>query len=104
MYDDEYTTTSELNEIIYYEKLDADMEMAQLEAEGDRWWRKAQKVRKLLAEGNREEAVQVCPHGSVGKLDGLCSVDDPRYMQEGYRCFECGAVVDEIGGNVMEVQ
>lgn len=101
MYDDEYISTSDLNEIIYYEKLDADIEQAQFEAEGNRYWAKMQKVEALLAEGKRSEAVQICPHGAVGKLDGLCSVDDSRYMQEHYRCFECGAVVTGIGGNVV---
>jgi hypothetical protein len=101
MYDEEYISTSDLNEIIYYEKLDADMEMAQLEAEGDRYWARMQKVEALLKEGNRSEAVQLCPHGAVCKLTGSCAEGDPRHMEEGYRCSECGAVVDEIGGRVI---
>lgn len=100
----DYDTTSDLNEIIYYEKLDADIEQAQFEAEGNRYAARLQKMESLKAAGNLESAVEVCPHGSVGKLDGLCSVDDPRHMEEGFRCFECGAVVDEIMGNVIHVQ
>jgi len=104
MYDDEYISTSELNEIIYYEKLDADREMAAFEEEGNRYWAKMQKVEKLLAEGKRSEAVQLCPHGSVGGLTGSCTENDPRHGEEGYRCFECGAVVSEIGGHVLKEQ
>jgi len=102
MYD--YETTSDLNEAIYYEKLDADMEMAQLEAEGNRHARRMKLVEVALAKGDRAEAAKVCDHGHVGKLDGLCSVDDPRYMEVGYRCYHCGAVVDEIMGNVLKEQ
>lgn len=101
---DEYISTSELNEIIHYEKLDADMEMAQLEAEGQRYWNKMQKVEKLLSEGKRSEAVKICPHGAVGKLTGTCSIDDPRFNEEGYRCYECGAVVSDCHGTLLKEQ
>lgn len=100
----DYETTADLNEAIYYEKLDADMEMAQLEAEGNRYYRNQQRVTKLQQEGKFAEAAELCAHGHVGKLDGSCSEDDPRYMERGYRCYECGAVVDEINGNVMFVR
>lgn len=103
MYDD-YETTADLNEIIYYEKLDADMEMAQLEAEGNRHAKRMRKVEAALAIGDRTSAVEICDHGHVGKLDGACSEDDPRYMEEGYRCYNCDAVVDEIMGNVLKEQ
>ena len=102
MYD--YETTSDLNEAIYYEKLDADMEMAQLEAEGNRHAKRMRNVRDALAAGDRTLAVSVCDHGHVGKLDGLCSEEDSRYMEVGYRCYHCGAVVDEIMGNVLKEQ
>lgn len=69
--DDEYISTSDLNEIIYYEKLDADLEMAQFEAEGRRYAARMKKVEAFLAEGKRSEAVALCPHGHVGKLDGF---------------------------------
>ena len=102
--DDEYISTSDLNEIIYYEKLDADREQAQFEAESNRYARKVLKAETLIGEGKIVEATQICPHGHVGKLDGSCSENDPRYMQEGWRCFECGAVVDEIMGKVIHVR
>lgn len=101
---DDYETTADLNEAIYYERLDVDREMAQLEAEGNRYWRNKQKVDRLLDEGSIEEAVNLCSHGHVGKLNGSCSETDARYMEEGYRCFECGCVVDEIHGNVLHIR
>jgi len=103
MYDD-YETTADLNEAIYYEKLDADREMAEYEDEGNRHATAMRKVRAALESGDRETAIKYCDHGHVGKLDGLCSIDDPRYREEGYRCYNCGAVVSEINGNVVKEQ
>lgn len=100
----DYDSTSDLNEIIYYEKLDADMEQAQFEAEGNRYARQLAKVEHFIEVEDFESAVKACPHGHVGKLTGTCSLEDPRYMEEGYRCFECGGVVDEIHGNVVSVR
>jgi hypothetical protein len=102
--DDEYISTSDLNEIIYYEKLDADMEMAQFEAEGNRYWRLVQKSQELLAEGKIEEAVEMCPHGGGCWLSGSCAEGDPRHGEEGLRCNDCGAVVDDLHGKVIYVR
>lgn len=100
----DYETTADLNEQIYYEKLDADIEQAQFEAEGNRYWRIRQKVEALIEADRIEEATELCRHGHVGKLTGLCSLDDPRYMEEGYRCYECQAVVTDMGGSVLHVR
>jgi hypothetical protein len=98
-----YETTSDLNEVIYYERLDADLLQAQYEAEGNRAARRSAKVERLLAEGDREAATKLCSHGHVGGLKGSCSQDDPRYGEIGCRCYECGAVVNEIHGVVLHV-
>ena len=94
----DYETTADLNEQIYYEKLDADREQAQFEAEGNRYARRMREVEILLEAGDFTEAVRLCPHGSVCKLTGTCAKSDDRYGEEGYRCYECGGVVSEIGG------
>ena len=99
-----YETTSDLNEQIYFEKLDADMLQAQFEAEGRALALRMGRVEKLLAEGRRDEATATCPHGHLGLLTGSCSEDDPRYGESGYRCYECGAVVSTFNGKVLHVR
>jgi len=100
----DYETTADLNEVIYYEKLDADMEMAAFEAEGARYAARHRRVEALLAEGRLEEATKLCDHGATGLLKGTCSLDDPRYGEEGSRCYDCGAVVTDLGGTVVHVR
>jgi hypothetical protein len=100
----EYETTGDLNESLYYERLSVDQEQAMLEAEGNRHYLRLRKVAKFLEEGEVEQAVLVCPHGHVGGLDGSCTDDDPRHGEEGYRCFECGGHVAEIGGPVLHLR
>jgi hypothetical protein len=100
----EYETTSELNEVIHYERLDADMEQAALEAEGNAHARRERRVDKLLGDGDVEAAIRLCAHGYVGGLTGSCTDGDPRHGEEGYRCFNCGAVVDEIGGSILHAR
>lgn len=101
---DDYETTADLNEAIHYECLDADLLQASLEAEGNRHARRAERVAKLLAAGQVGEATSLCFHGSVGGLTGSCTEGDPRHGEEGYRCFECGAHVTEIGGSVLNAR
>lgn len=100
----EYDTTSDLDEITYYERLSVDQEQAALEAEGTRHWRRVEKARQLLEAGEVEEAVSICPHGHAGGLTGSCTENDPRHGEEGYRCFECGAHVDDLHGRVLHVE
>ena len=104
--DDPYSTTSELNEIIWLEKLDADREQAQFEAEGDEFYRLELMATKLLDAGRIKEAVRVCPHGGGYGLDGSAAKDenDPRYGEEGMRCGHCGAVVTGCHGDVIHVR
>lgn len=103
MYDD-YETTGDLMEAHWLDGLEADMEQAALEAEGNRYARNLRKVEQLIAEGDLDAATELCMHGHVGLLKGACSEGDPRYGEEGYRCFECGAVVTDIHGDRMEVR
>ena len=103
MYDD-YETTADLNEAIYYEKLDADREQYALEAEGREYAKERKEVDALNLAGDYAQAALRCSHGHLGKLDGSCSEDDPRYMEEGYRCYECGAVVTEMFGTVIHTR
>lgn len=100
----EYETTGDLNDAIYYERLSVDQEQAMMEAEGNRHWMRLQKVAKFLEAGEVEEAVAICPHGHAGGLDGSCTDDDPRHGEEGYRCFECGAHVDDLMGRVLHTR
>lgn len=101
---DDYETTGDLNEAIYYERLDVDREQALLEAEGTRHARRADRVAKLLADGQVDEATVLCFHGHVGGLTGSCTDGDPRHGEEGYRCWNCGAHVTEIGGSVLNAR
>lgn len=100
----DYETTGDLNEAIYYERLDADREQAALEAEGNRYARRMRQVEALLKSEQFEEAVELCTHGHVGGLTGSCTDGDPRHGEVGYRCFNCGGHVTEIGGSVLNVR
>jgi hypothetical protein len=101
MYD--YETTGDLNEAIYYERLDADIEMAQYEAEG------------RAASARRKRGI--CDHGSrLGGGVSFYSADDIAAMLEkgtfknrggftgaqtditaGYDlCTDCGTLVEEF--------
>lgn len=100
----EYETTGDLNDAIYYERLDVDREQAAMEAAGSAYYRRYQKAKRLIEQGFIEEGVQVCPHGHAGGLDGSCTEDDPRHGEEGYRCFECGAHISDLHGTVLHVR
>ena len=100
----EYETTGDLNDAIYYERLDVDREQAQLEAAGNAHARRQRQVEALLKSEKLDEATKLCFHGFVGGLDGSCTDGDPRHGEEGYRCFECGAHVTDIGGEVLNVR
>ena len=101
---DDYETTGDLNDAIYYERLDADMEMAELERQGMAYWRREQKARKFIELGKLDDATVICPHGHVGGLTGSCTDRDPRHGEEGYRCFTCGGHVTGIGGDVLNIR
>lgn len=100
----EYDTTGDLNEQIWLERIDADREQAQLEAEGNAHARRSRQVHALLKSGEVEEATKLCFHGFVGGLTGSCTEGDPRHGEDGCRCFECGAHVTDIGGDVLHVE
>ncbi len=101
---DDYETTADLDEAIYYERLDVDREQARLEAEGNAYARRQARVESLLKSEQIEEAVALCQHGHVGGLTGSCTDGDERHGEEGYRCFECGAHVSELHGDVLNVR
>ena len=101
MYDDEYITTGDLNEIIHYERLDADIEQAQLEAEGNAFALRLRQSERLRAEGNLVAAAGKCPHGGGFPLDSLAASEgttgfgvDPNAGEEGWRCCDCGSRLD----------
>ena len=99
----DYETTGDLNEAIYYERLEVDREMAGLEAAGNAYAKDLERSLRLKIEGRLWEAAMACPHGHVGGLDGSCTDNDPRHGEEGYRCFECGAHVTDLGGEVINI-
>jgi hypothetical protein len=108
----DYETTADLNESIYYDRLDVDLEQARLEAEGNAHWRRVKRVEALLAEGRREEAVAACPHGGGYDLSGAFTgipspaaqdAGDPRAGERGFRCGTCGAHLTDIMGDVLNL-
>lgn len=99
-----YETTGDLNEAVYYERLDADREQAEFEAEGRAYARRQAKAAAALESGDVETAVATCSHGYVGGLTGSCTEGDPRHGQEGARCFDCGAHVTGCHGDVLNVE
>lgn len=113
-YDDEYETTADLNEAIYYERLDVDREQAELERAGNEYARRQRRVEALLAEGRIDEAVALCPHGGgyglhdekqpSGASLAAQWADDPRAGEQGFRCGTCGAHTTEIMGDVIHAR
>jgi hypothetical protein len=101
---DGYETTGDLNDAIYYERLEVDREQASLEAAGTAYAKLQRRVEALLSDEKFAEAAELCWHGSVGALIGSCTEGDPRHGEEGCRCFECGAHVSDIGGDVLNVR
>lgn len=98
---DEYLTTGDLNEIIHYERLDADIEQAQYEAEGHLYWRQLRRSDALRAEGNLAEAATACPHGGGFPLNSIAASEgttgfgiDPFAGEQGWRCVDCGSRLD----------
>lgn len=80
-------------EAIEDERRAADMEMAQFEAEGARFWSKVEKMRELRAAGDFAAAAAMCPHGGGYPLDSPAAKNeaDPFAGEEGVRCSDCGS-------------
>ncbi len=97
------------------EREQADYDQAALEEAGNRHARVVRKVKALLevakgltadplaASNIRQQAATLCLHGGGYGLKGSAAVDagDPRAGEEGYRCHDCGSVVDDIMGDVL---
>lgn len=64
------------------------------------------KVKKLLRDGEIEEAVALCTHDHVGALNMPVTTGDSRHgpRRKGYRCFGCGAHVDGLHGAVLHTR
>lgn len=81
-------------EAIEAERLDADLEMAELEAAGRKADRRYRKMNALRVAGKLKDAARVCPHGWVGPVD-----DETEYLY----CYHCGSRVSEdIPPDVLE--
>ena len=93
------------DEAIEAERWEADQQQAELEAAGNRHWRRIKKMRALRAAGKLAEAAEMCPHGHGYPLNSLAAEhnNDPRKGEAGVRCHECGSVLTEwspaLGGN-----
>jgi hypothetical protein len=86
------------------ERLDADIEMAELQAAGRDYARSHRRMVKLLAAGDKVGAAKACMHGSGYPLDSLAARNssDPRAGDKGLRCTGCGSILTEWRGAVLE--
>lgn len=94
------------DEAIEQERWDSDMEQAQFEAEGNRLAALKAKSDKALAEGDKEAAANLCPHGGGYPLDSPAAHnnDDPNAGEDGVRCYDCGSRLSAFvwdGGKVL---
>jgi formate dehydrogenase maturation protein FdhE len=91
----DYETTADLNEAIYYERLDVDRQQAEFEAEGNRFWSQVKHMKALREQGRLDEAAEMCPHGGGYPLDSLAAKheNDPRQGEKGIRCSDCRSVL-----------
>jgi hypothetical protein len=82
-------------EAIADERMDADMEMASLEAAGRRASRGRKRMVALRAAGDLDGAAKACRHGGGYPLDSLAARNaaDPRAGEPGVRCLDCGSVL-----------
>jgi Rieske Fe-S protein len=85
------------DEAIQQERWDADLEQAQFEAEGNEFWRRIQRMKKLYEEGDLAAAAATCPHGGGYPLDSPAAgyADDPNEGEQGFRCCDCGSRFDK---------
>ena len=88
-------------EAIEQERFDADLEMAELEAQGRAYSLRQHQSELLRREGNLVAAAGKCPHGSGFPLDSLAASEgttgfgiDPNAGEEGWRCCDCGSRLD----------
>ena len=84
---------------------EADIEQASMEAEGNRHWRKIDRMMALRKEGKLIEAAELCPHSGGYPLMSLAADlnRDPREGEEGVRCGYCGSVINGFRNEVDEV-
>jgi len=82
-------------EAIEAERLDADRELAELEAAGREAGRKLRRADRLRAEGRLAEAAEACPHGGGYPLRSIAArtSNDPRFGEDGVRCSDCFSVL-----------
>ncbi len=93
------------SEALADERFGADMEMASLEAEGNRLYARSQKSKALRAT-DPAAAAEMCPHGGGYPLNSLAAEhsSDPNAGEDGWRCSDCGSRLSEAkwdGGKVL---
>lgn len=93
-------------EAIEQERFDADLEMAQMEAEGNRFALRQHQSKLLRAEGNLVAAAKKCPHSGGYPLASPAAEheNDPNAGEEGVRCWDCGSRLSAFvwdGGEVL---
>lgn len=68
---------------------DADMELAELEAQGRAESRGLARMKRLRAAGRLPEAARACPHswGHASPSPAAESLKDPRATEHGFRCY-----------------
>lgn len=90
-------------EAIETERLDADIEQANLEAAGRESARGHKRMLALRAAGDLAGAARACPHGGGYPLNSLAAQNsnDPKAGQQGFRCSDCGSILTEWAGTVL---
>lgn len=85
------------DEALAVERLDADLEQAELEAAGREFARSLGRMHALRAAGDDMGAAKACEHGggypldSLAASEGTCGHVDPFAGGRGWRCRDCGS-------------
>jgi hypothetical protein len=90
------------SEAIEAERMDADIEMAELEARGNSIYRRMKRAKALFVAGDIAAAARACPHqgGYPLRSQAAQNSGDPAFgVSDWVRCNDCGSVLTSFPWN-----
>jgi hypothetical protein len=84
------------DEALADERMEADMQMAELEAAGREFTRRIRAAKAAYLAGDKDKAARLCPHSSGYSTLKHPNCQDPMKGAEGARCSCCGSRLREL--------